>query len=79
MEEDLNVKDDALSAIGQNIRQLHINLGKQISALQGIADEEGQDDNLIVRSEKVMLDMFMEGKKILAYALKLLTHHNFIV
>ena len=26
-----------------------------------------------------MLDMFMEGKRSLAYALKLLTRHNFIV
>ena len=26
MEEDLSVEDDALSAIGQNIRQLHIDL-----------------------------------------------------
>ena len=56
MEEDLSVEDDALAPSAQNIRQLHIDLNKQISVLQGITGVEGQDDNLIVRSEKVMLD-----------------------
>ena len=64
MEEDLSVEDDALSAIGQNIRQLHIDLNKQISVLQGITGVEGQDDNLIVRSEKVMLDNVHGRQKI---------------
>ena len=76
MEEDLNVKDDALSAI-KNIRQLHIDLNKQISVLQGITGVEGQDDNLIVRSEKVMLDNVHGRQKIPGVCIEIIDKTQF--